>query len=44
MIKVIDWNERRYQEIAKKTLKDNSVLSSKNKAGRDIRTKVMSNF
>ena len=44
MIKIIDWNERRYQEIAKKTLKENSVLSQSNQNGRDIRTKVMSNF
>jgi len=44
MIKLIDWNERRYQEIAKLKLKENSMISIKNTDTSDIRIRKFTNF
>lgn len=44
MIKMIDWNERRYQEIAKKKLKENSELSIKNVDTKDVKIRTFTNF
>eukprot|EP00347_Sterkiella_histriomuscorum_P024298 403331615 len=44
LIKLIDWNERRYQEIAKARLKENSSINLKNTQTTDIKIRTFSNF
>lgn len=44
MIKMIDWNERRYQEIAKKRLKENSMIAACKDMESDVKLKKFSHF
>lgn len=40
MLKLIDWNERRHQEVSKAKLKQNSVVSLKNVETSKIKTRI----